>query len=988
MDGEPSSPEDSTPETGSLGLRTSPERSERVQCVPNNATEYHAFISYSHAEDKVLAPRLREELQRFAKPWRCLRALRLFLDEKSLPLTPALWPTIERELENSRYLLLLASPRAARSDWVPREVSWWIDNKPPGRILLVHTAGNDLDWDDRRGDFHWEDIDALPEVLKGAFAFSPLRLDLRWTKSEGGFQDQDPRFRDAVATIAATLHGKPKDQLIGQDLDQFRKNQLRERTVIFAAAAFTIVILALAGFSWKVQSEAMSLTSQRLAARAVEALYTDADLERAALLAVAAFRSADTPSARGALLLSAATGPMVTLPRGAPDDDASSTNPIIQDVAIDRSGEQVAAIDGASDLRIWNRVSFSLPIKDPDFDRGFKTVAFLPDGESVLVAGSRNAERCLVNELPECNEIYDDVVESVAVAPSGDYAILGTPSGRVVRRSLADETVTVLQSPQSDSRVNAVAIAENGMIAAGRDDGAVSVWEREGEQFVATLAIDAAVCDAPDWGEDLPAVTSLQFDSSGSWLAVGDASGNLSIWTLDPLRGACYLEAAGSAEILELDIDASATAIVITNDRGETTVWDKSAGRSTATFRHQPLEITSAVALPDFSEFVTGDRAGGTRIWSTVQPPLADRPTWLVGHGDITAVALHPAESQFAFGSAEGVLKICRWNDRSCQQLTDLVLEGGVSAMSYSPSGDWLVAAAENGAIFGWRDGAEPAQFSTDSGFHAVSLAVDETQGLLVAAGEIADPSGFGEPAGYGLEAWNLESRNRVDVQGAFVDPAVAALAPDCPVLVVAAKNLAKGWNTSGTDLGDAKTIESPPGQASAITFSVDGSRLASGRDDGSIAIWETSCDPASFVLRAQLQIDGVGAAAARLSFSPDGRYVVSGHDDGSVALWDIEVEEPIGVLGRLHGAVTGVQWIGVDTIVAVAEPGAVVSFSTDPRRWAERACLIAGRELTAFEARRFLRSESSQNCPNTTTTADVGDFEVWLRQRWNEITG
>jgi hypothetical protein len=45
---------------------------------------YDAFISYSHAVDGKLAPSLQTALQRFAKPWYRLRAMRVFRDQTIL----------------------------------------------------------------------------------------------------------------------------------------------------------------------------------------------------------------------------------------------------------------------------------------------------------------------------------------------------------------------------------------------------------------------------------------------------------------------------------------------------------------------------------------------------------------------------------------------------------------------------------------------------------------------------------------------------------------------------------------------------------------------------------------------------------------------------------------------------------------------------------------------------------------------------------------
>src|ERR1041384_812541 len=113
---------------------------------------YDAFISYSHARDKPLAAALQGVIQRLGKPFYRRRALRLFRDDTSLSATPHLWPTIERALENSRYLILFASPDAASSKWVDDEVEYWLKHKSIDTLLLAVTDGA-LVWDDALGDF-------------------------------------------------------------------------------------------------------------------------------------------------------------------------------------------------------------------------------------------------------------------------------------------------------------------------------------------------------------------------------------------------------------------------------------------------------------------------------------------------------------------------------------------------------------------------------------------------------------------------------------------------------------------------------------------------------------------------------------------------------------------------------------------------------------------------------------------------------------------
>ncbi|MCC6890105.1 MAG: TIR domain-containing protein [Hyphomicrobiales bacterium] len=111
---------------------------------------YDAFVSYSHAKDKPVAAALQGVIQTLGKPWYRRRALRLFRDDTSLSATPALWPSIEQALSQSRFLILLASPEAAASPWVDKEVAYWLANKGADTLLIALTDGT-LAWDAAAG---------------------------------------------------------------------------------------------------------------------------------------------------------------------------------------------------------------------------------------------------------------------------------------------------------------------------------------------------------------------------------------------------------------------------------------------------------------------------------------------------------------------------------------------------------------------------------------------------------------------------------------------------------------------------------------------------------------------------------------------------------------------------------------------------------------------------------------------------------------------
>ena len=119
---------------------------------------YDAFISYSHAADGRLAPKVQSGLHRFAKPLLRLRALHVFRDQTSLSATPELWSTIESALNEARFFVFMASPDAAASPWVQREVEHWLTASPMAKtgkavdhFLIILTDG-DVVWDPRAGD--------------------------------------------------------------------------------------------------------------------------------------------------------------------------------------------------------------------------------------------------------------------------------------------------------------------------------------------------------------------------------------------------------------------------------------------------------------------------------------------------------------------------------------------------------------------------------------------------------------------------------------------------------------------------------------------------------------------------------------------------------------------------------------------------------------------------------------------------------------------
>ena len=213
-------------------------------------------------------------LQRLAKPWNHRRALNIFRDETGLSTNPHLWSAIETALNASEWFVLLASPEAAQSDWVNKELEHWLATKSPDRILPVVTDGI----------WTWNPTGrvegtAVPGALRDAFSDEPRHLDLRWARNETDLDLRNSRFRSAVADLAAPMHGMPKDELEGEDIRQHKRSRRLARGGVSVLSLLVVVALVTTGFAVVQRDHATNservADARRLAAQALATVGTD-----------------------------------------------------------------------------------------------------------------------------------------------------------------------------------------------------------------------------------------------------------------------------------------------------------------------------------------------------------------------------------------------------------------------------------------------------------------------------------------------------------------------------------------------------------------------------------------------------------------------------------------------------------------------------------------------------------------------------------------
>ncbi|MFG2003069.1 TIR domain-containing protein [Spirillospora sp. NPDC048911] len=381
--------------------------------------QYDVFLSYNRAESQAMAEALQSGLQRLARPWWKARALRVFRDKSDLAAAPALWPTIENALAASQWLVLLASPGAARSPWVAKEVSWWLEHRPQAdeRLLIALTAG-ELRWGN--GDFDRRTTDALPDALFGVYNEAPTWVDLR---PENGLGTALPEGRlpdTVVADVAAPVHGRAKAVMVGEHLRQRRRTRraVQATVAVLTVLALTATAAAIFAFEQRDIARDRARVAEARQLAALSGALTDERLDLAQPMAVAGYRLDRNTETRAALLRAVlasphlvryldATDPVTTL-AGARDGDTA--------VAGTRSGRVVR----------WNLARPSPGTTVMRLPTAIGALAVSAHGETIVAAGATTATLWAGGTQRPLSLPRGQVPQGVGLSPSGQRVAVVT----------------------------------------------------------------------------------------------------------------------------------------------------------------------------------------------------------------------------------------------------------------------------------------------------------------------------------------------------------------------------------------------------------------------------------------------------------------------------------------------------------------------------------------------------------------------------------
>lgn len=799
---------------------------------------YKAFISYSHAADGLLAPTLQSALHRFAKPFYRLRAIRVFRDKTSLRLTPELWPLIQSALGESEYFLLLASPEAAESPWVESEVDEWLRLKHGSldKFLIVLTAG-EIAWESAANDFDWAATSALPTNLRGKFKQEPLYSDLRWAKKATDLSLRNPQFLEEIGAIGATLHGKAKDELVGQDVRQHRVFKLVSGVVALLLLALAVGASAAAYYANGQRKVAVkqTLEAQRQSRIAIEA----ADRERAAAQKEREARDREEQQ-------------RIKAEQAADKEKLARENETKQRRKAEQATEnekvaRLQAEERRKEAERQSKIAFSRELaSNANSQLNVNTeLSALLAIEAVKVSRTAQSEEALRQAA------FESRLKAVMKVYDGSIAVSDLPYGN------------------HESYVSDAVFSPDGRyVVTASYDAKPRVWEAQTGRVVATMEGNEDAISHAEFSPDARLVLTIGNSGARLWET---QTGKLvrAMQHVEQYRG------ANSEKVAYATFSPDGRYIVTAGNDHTARIWETATGKNIAVMQGHSGAVKHAVFSPDGRYVATASDDKTARVWEALtgkevatlsgdQDHACDQRNNVLscGHRDrVLSVAFSPDGKLVVTASLDKTARV--WEVDTAKPIAILGGQAGaVRTAIFSPKGDFILTASDDGTARVWETGTNKVIAELRGHTASLSKAAFSPDGkYIVTAGTDGT-----------ARVWEASFPVKGEEEEAVEND---------PTLAVPAQ---VRWRSLGVLRGHSGALLS-------ATFSPDGEYIATASVDGTARVWE-----ASFPQNLE-QLHGDATQVVKAAFSPDGKYLATADHDDHIRVWEVHTGRNVALL-------------------------------------------------------------------------------------------
>ncbi|MFE0021156.1 helix-turn-helix domain-containing protein [Amycolatopsis sp. NPDC059021] len=713
------------------------------------------------------------------------------------------------------------------------------------------------------------------------------------------------------------LHGSAREE---------RKGIRRLRKLVAALTVSVVLTTVVGGMALVQRQNAITerdvATSRQAAERASGLLDTDPSL--AGQLAVAAYRMADTPAARGAMLSSLSLPYPTRLYGGGDQIDA---------VALRGDGTLTATggIDGV--LQLWDNAEgrSTRPVATLTDTGKVTALDFSPDGRTLAVSAAGGVRLWDVGtpEQPTLRAVVAPDVPTSQVRFSSDGTLLATTGSADhdvrlwdVRVPAQPAPLAVLADRGGEATKIAFSPAGPAMVTTG-ERGTVLLWDvRDPRNPPPPQVIGDAA------GE----VSALAFSQDGRTLAVADEGNHLWLSAVaGPRAGGLTAFSSPNGLVRGLAFTKDATHLAVGASDGIIRIMDVGARREVSRLA-QPNRVRAMAADRSGAVFASSSSAGraylwhlppvnpsghdtelqgisvdpGTgiiattarrdqrvRLWRTTDWNRLTSLATLTGHTDaVLGTAFSPRRAHFATAGADRVVRL--WDITAPDRPDSLaVLDGyhdAVSAVAWSPDGNTLATGDDEGVLAVWdvTDPRRPVRLATlTEKFRNVNAVAFSPDGRYLASGN-TDRT---------IRLWDMADRarpSRLATVAGFRE-AVTSVEFSSDGRLLAGSGLdqtARVW-----DLADPRqpaalaTITGHTGPVGTVHFSPDNHTLTTTSADRSTRLWNMG-NPRQPELIAALRVPD--ADVTRMVFTATGGRIAIASNERVMRLWDAGLDTAV----------------------------------------------------------------------------------------------